>query len=419
MAPGTTALLTLLLALEAVSLAVGGVSAALSLPLPVTSGAWGFPGFQAVAAVVFTGSALPIIRQRPRLPIGWLLVAVAVLSSTQFAGTHLALYGLVAAPGALPGAWIGLWFSAWTWIPTVGLLGMTALYFPTGSLPSRRWRPAAWATAVGIVSGGLGLAVGYWGFTDTSAQRPLVPPGAPALASVLVGVGLPLVVFGLGVGSVSVIARLRTARGIEHEQLKWLAFAGAGCALAFVIYVAFNAAGHPETIAATLPAIAFLGLPIAIGIAVMRHQLYDIDRIINRTLVYGAVTAVLAVIYAASVLALQSLLASLVHTTQPAVAASTLLVAGLFQPIRRRSQIAVDRRFYRARYDAERTAARFGERVRQETDIETVALDLRGTVEETVAPATAALWLRPKRHEGRPITRSVTVPGRWGGRTAP
>ncbi len=392
-----TALLVILLALEFGGLVIGAVCAVLGWPLPLTSGSWGFPGFQGVAAVVFSGSALPIIRHRTANPIGWLLLVVAVLSAVQFGGEYAASYGLLVAPGAVPGAWIGLWLSAWTWIPTVGLLGMTALFFPTGDLSSPRWRPVAWASAIGIASGSLGLAIGYWGYSHASEQRPLLPPGAPPLASILVAIGLPLVVLSLGAGSVSVSVRFRHARGIEREQSKWIAFAGVAYALAFGIYVAANVAGQPGTIAAALPAIAFLGLPVAIGIAILRHQLYDIDRIINRTVVYTAVTVVLATVYVASVLAFQGLLDRLVHTTQPAVAASTLLVAGLFQPVRHRLQGAIDRRFYRARYDAERIAARFGEQVRHETDIEALTVELRGTVERTVAPATTAVWIRDMR----------------------
>jgi hypothetical protein len=390
-------ILTLLLGIELMALVAGTVLAIFSWPLPLTAGGWGFPGFQGVAAAVFTLSAIPIIRNRPGNPIGWLLLTVALLSAAQFVGQYYAAYGLLASPGAVPAAWVGLWIGAWIWLPTVALLGTTALYFPTGRLPSRRWQLVPWATAAGIACGSLVLAIGYWGDADPGHQTPLVPSGAPALVGSLAGIGLGLVVFGVVAGSASVIVRFRSARGVEREQLKWLAFAGVTYAAAFVIYVAANALGQPQTIATSLTAIAFLGLPVSIGIAIVRHRLYDIDRIINRTLVYTAVTIVLATVYAASVIALQAALDGLVHTTQPAVAASTLLVAVLFQPVRGRLQTAVDRRFDRARYDAERTVAAFSERLRDQVELDALLGEVVKTTDSTVAPASTAVWIRDMR----------------------
>ncbi len=387
--------LSVAIGLELVCLAVGVVFAALSWPLPLTIGDWGFPGFQGLAAIVFTLSGLPIARRRPESPIGWLLIGGALLSALQFAGHYYAVYGLLAAPGVVPAAWLGVWVESWIWVPTMAAVGAFPLFvFPNGRLPSPRWRPWATLVAAGVLSGTLGLALGFWQRASLPRSEGLVPPGVAGVVAALAVVGVVLLVAGLALASAAVIVRFRRARGLERQQLKWLALAAGVVAVAFVLYLLLASLVRDQTIGATLLAIALLGIPVAIGIAIVRHRLFDIDHLINRALVYAGLTVVLAVLYVGSVLALQALLASIVQTTQLAVAGSTLVVAALFGPIRRRLQTAVDRRFYRARYDAQRVADSFASRLREEVELDAVLDDLAASANRTMHPTYLSVWIR-------------------------
>lgn len=392
------ALIAASLFITAAAIAAGIVLVVLSWPLPAYAGEWGFPGFQGIAAAVFGGVGALIAWNRPRQPIGWLLlVGGGVPSALQFAGHYYAIYGLLTRPGSVPDPALGFWYAAWIWIPTVAsIASATVLLFPSGHLPSPRWRPVAFLVGIGVVVGTLGFALAptITGLTGADPNPfPLQLP--PSIGGPAAGLGMVLVVVGLLVSAAGLVARLRRSSGVERQQLKWLALAASLAAVIFGIYVvAMVLSGTQGVWVSAVLAVTFLAIPIAIGIAILRYQLWDIDRLINRTLVYVGLTAVLAAVYGASVLALQGVLSGFVHTTQPAVAASTLLVAALFQPVRHRLQRAVDRRFYRARYDAQRIADGFAARLREEVELDAVTDDLCRSVERAMRPESASVWLR-------------------------
>ena len=232
-------------------------------------------------------------------------------------------------------------------------------------------------------------------FEGDTVENPLGLTAAPGLIDVIENLG-PAALAAAIVGSIaSLFVRFRRARSVERQQLKWLSYAGAMVGVAMVAAVVIETvAGDPAVdLTNTIISLALAAVPVAMGIAILRHRLYDVDVVINRTLVYGALTATLAAIYLGSVL----LVGLAVGQSGLAVAVSTLAVAGLFGPARARIQAAVDRRFYRRRYDATRTLEAFGGRLRDEIDLEALGDDLRGVVAETVQPAHVSLWLRSPR----------------------
>jgi hypothetical protein len=363
------------------------------------------PGDQVASGQVLFGtltlivcSALAVagavaVTRRPRNAVGWLLLcAGASLSLTMLADTiywHFA-FGREAAPA---GAKWFAWVEAWSWVPAVvSLFGLLPLLFPTGAPPSPRWRAAVWA------AGGAGVVM-----LVTSAFSP------GSLESVK-WVDNPIGVEGLGLeaigmvafvvwlvaslaGVISLVVRYRRSHGIERQQLKWVAAAGCLLLLSFVVGGVLTSVWSDQAGWVSM-LIGLLALVAAIAIALLRYRLYDIDVVINRTLVYGALTAILAAAYLASVLLLQLLLSGITKDSGLAVAASTLAVAALFRPARSRIQGTVDRRFYRRKYDAARTLERFGTRLRDELDLDALGSESRTVVADTMQPPSVSLWLR-------------------------
>jgi hypothetical protein len=283
----------------------------------------------------------------------------------------------------------------WAWYPAQGLMStFLLLLFPTGHLPSRRWRPVAWAAGATITGVSLVAAVAPEPLDEGLPPNPL---GIQQMAAVYEIAG-PIAFFILGVLGLASVASLvvgfRRARGEERQQLKWFTY-GAGV---LTLLLAVSAASQALT--ARVPdlviAAALAAPPLAIGVAVLRYRLYDIDRIINRTLVYGLLTATLGLAYALVVLVLGQLFGK-VGGTPPswAVAGATLTVAALFQPARRRIQQAVDRRFNRRRYDAARIVEAFSTRMRDELDLDALSAELLSVVDRTMQPTVVSLWLRP------------------------
>ena len=333
-----------------------------------------------------------VASHHPRNAIGWILLGVALSCGLANVAGAFVEYRMrnEADTDVLAGAAAVYFELIWLFfviVPATFLL----LLFPNGRLLSRRWRPIAWCAGAGIT----GMLI------FNSATPDLLPESAtvqnpfgidsPLIAPLL---NLSLLIMWVGIiGSVaSVVVRFRRAGRVQRQQIKWLAAAGVALAVITPIDVLLERALGGGAFVATT--IGVLGLPVAVGIAILRHRLYDIDVVINRALVYGALTATLAGVYLGSVLLLQLLLAPLTASSKLAIVVSTLAVAALFQPARRRIQAIVDRRFYRRKYDAARTLERFGAQLRDEVDLDALGRELRAVVAETMQPAHVSLWLR-------------------------
>jgi hypothetical protein len=355
-----------------------------------------------VVASAFVGAL--VASRRPRNPVGWFFAVSAACLAAGEAATRYALYGIVVSPGSLPLAHASAWFQQWLWVPGVVLVSLfLPLYFPNGHLPSRRWRPALWLS----LSFSLVLAMlaafspGPSGVAGVSN-----PLGIEALRTVDEKLGsvvtgalfLPLFLTSVA----SLVVRFWRSRGEERQQMKWVTYAAGATFATLLLVIPLESAAPNWTLTkviASLAEVMFAGIPVAVGIAVLRYRLYDIDRIINRTLVYGSLTALLALVYFGVVTATQALLRTLPgqeQLPQLVVVASTLVIAALFNPLRRRIQSLVDRRFYRRKYDAAKTLGAFSAKLRDETDLEALRGDLIGVVTETMQPAHVSLWLRPE-----------------------
>jgi hypothetical protein len=358
----------------------------------------------AILTVSFSVVGALIISHRPENSIGWIFLAVGFCYGLLSAGDEYAIYALLTNPGALPWGAEASWLGQWIWAPGLGLvLVFLPLLFPDGHPPSYRWRWVAWL-------GGLSIGVAV-----VSSTILLWPERGPALVTgdenpshvvqvLVVFVALPMMLLA-GLGAViSLLVRFRRARGDEKQQIKWFAFAAALTFVWILVIEVFGEllsieGGVPEAILAFTLASASLvipSIPIATGIAILRYRLYDIDRIINRTLVYGSLTATLVALYFGGIVVLQRIFVILTgQQSTLAVVASTLLIAALFTPLRRRIQSFIDRRFYRRKYDARKTLEAFSAKLRDETDLEALNNDLVGVVRETMQPAHVSLWLRP------------------------
>ncbi|MFN8185545.1 MAG: hypothetical protein U0R69_00550 [Gaiellales bacterium] len=342
--------------------------------------------------LVMTLTLLPIGalvgRRQPANPIGWIFAATSLFFALGFTSYEYAAYAYLVRPGA-PGFDASVWISSWFWFPAVTMpFTILILLFPNGSLPSRRWRPLLWATlgALSIGTVGAALTAGPQdGVEFVAVENPLGVPGAEVVllvAGVVLGIAAVL-------SFASLVIRLRRASGREREQLRFVVRAFAACVLLLVVAFAM-----PDDWSWPGVVVAIAGIPISTGIAVLRHQLWDVDVIVRRTLVYGVLTGGLAGLYFAIVLGLQAVFGSLTRGNDLAIAGSTLAVAALFRPARARIQAFVDRRFYRRRYDAHQTLTAFSVRLRDEVDLDELATNLGAAVRETLEPAHVSLWLR-------------------------
>jgi hypothetical protein len=356
-----------------------------------------------VSAVAFSTVGAVVGSRRPENPIGWLFCAIGVFAAIVLLSSEYAAYALLAQPDSLPGGLAMVWIRAWAWVPYVGLFVLLFLVFPEGWPQSRVLR---WFTSLVlfVIAYGTILAAFSPGPIDAIGGAIDNPLGMKALRGVgtnsAVGpVESVLYVLGI-VAAASLFARMRRARGVEHQQIKWFAYATVvlvgGAVLAFTVSEATGVSWLGE-IGFVLTMIGLAGLPMAMGIAVLRYRLYNIDRIINRTLVYGSLTAMLVALYFGGIVVLQRVFVLFTgEKSTVAVVASTLLIAALFTPLRWRIQGFIDRRFYRRKYDARRTLEGFSAQLRNETDLEALSDDLVGVVRETMQPAHVSLWLRPE-----------------------
>jgi hypothetical protein len=347
-------------------------------------------------ALVFSAVGALIASRHPGNAIGWLFLGAGVAAGVAALASSYADYWVEARDGPVLLGKTAALYGDLSWIPWI-LVPSTflLLLFPDGRLLSRRWRPVAWCAAAAIGGGFVAGALHAGPMED----RPQLtnPYGVESpLIDALQGLSFFLLFIGI-VGSVaSLILRFRRARGEQRQQIKWLAFAGAVAGTCVIVFTAlYDIVGEDVANAAIM--LGVLSIPLAAGMAILRYRLYDIDVVINRTLVYGALTATLAAAYLGCVLLLQLLLNGITGDSGLAVAGSTLAVAALFRPARARIQGAVDRRFYRRKYDAAQTLERFGAQLRDEVDLGALRAELRSVVADIMQPAHVSVWLRPPR----------------------
>jgi hypothetical protein len=353
--------------------------------------------FYLATVLTFSVVGAIIASRQPRNAIGWIFCGVGLVMGINSLAGGYAEYRLSGGYGPWSLAGTAAWFASWSWtilvyVPTSFLL----LLFPNGRLPSPRWRPVAWCAVLGLIGfvAGTGLQPGPLG----DFPQIMNPYGVDSLildAVALTGVILALA--SMVASAVSLIVRMRRAGRAERQQIKWLAYGGAVVVGAVFASGVFATIWSPD-VGIALISLGLLGVPIFTGVAIARYRLYEIDIVINRTLVYGALTAALVAVYFGGVATLQALFRAFTGQEQQpqlAIVVSTLAIAALFDPLRRRIQAFIDRRFYRRKYDAQKTLETFSSRLRDETDLDALSGDLEGVVRETMQPAYVSLWLRP------------------------
>ena len=349
-----------------------------------------------------------IASRRPKNAVGWLCLAVGLLWSLSGVFDYYGYYG-AATPGSVPFPVAVAGISDWMWVPAMGLLGTyVLLLFPDGRLPSRRWRPLAWLSGAVILLLSLGVMLAPGPLDNLGGVRnPFGIEGADWL-TVGAYVPLPLLPLCMLASALSLVLRYRRSGGEERQQIKWIAFAASVVVVVYAIAMIASFV-FPEESWTTAGSVWWLNLltyavlssftlvPTAVGIAVLKYRLYEIDIIINRALVYGSLTVMLVALYLGGIVVSQRLFVLLTgRQSTLAVVASTLLIAALFTPLRRRIQSFIDRRFYRRKYDARRTLEALSAKLRDETNLEALSDDLVGVVRETMQPAHVSLWLRPE-----------------------
>jgi fumarate reductase subunit D len=351
-------------------------------------------GFPTIGAIIAS--------RRSHNPIGWLLCAVGLVLGVVLFSSEYAIHALLVAPGSLP-AGETVVLGAALWVLGFHLIVLMLILFPTGQLPSSRWRWVVYlylaiacveVVAMLFLPGpleGLDLIENLLGMESS-------PIGRKPVQALIFSGGL--------IASSALIWRLRRGSWVERQQIKWLAYAApAMIGGGILVYTPPEALGAPwvTSVGYVLMELGVLGVPISIGIAILRYRLYEIDTLINRTLVYGALTVLLAVVYFGGVTATEAIVRTITGQEQQphlAVVVSTLVIAALFNPLRRRIQSFIDRGFYRSKYDARKTLEAFSTKLRNETDLEALNNDLVGVVRETMAPAHVSLWLKEAEDRG-------------------
>jgi hypothetical protein len=352
-----------------------------------------------------------VASRRPRHPVGWLLLGFALSLTASGVISSYVAYGLVARPGALPAAaGVARYYPA-TGAAALALLSLVLLLTPTGSPPSARWRWWAVVTAATPLALVLVMPVAP-GRLDPQPLLTDSPFSDRALGGVVLAatrVALVVTAPAVVVAAGSLVVRFRRAHGVERQQLRWVALAAALMVLAVPVVLAPAALGIP-VLAEWAPPVWVAVLPVAVGAAVLRYRLYDLDRIISRTVAYGLLTLLLGGGYALVVLGLGELLG---RESPLVVAGATLAVAAAFQPARRRIQAVVDRRFNRRRHDAARMIEGFGARLRDQVDLDTLTAELLAVVDQTMQPTQASLWLRPPPPSSSDTAPSEARPTAW------
>lgn len=395
------------LAATLASFAVAGVLEWINDPLPGSD--WGESGADYIfplAILTFPLVGSVIASRRPRNSIGWIMLGIGLFTGLSGVSDGYIRYGLVTEPGSLPYVDVALALTAGSWVFIIApIMTFLILLFPDGRLPSPRWRWAAYLAGLAMVLPYLLITIMPGNFEDVgypAVENPLgieaLRPALNLLLSVLIL--LPIAIIGCAAG---LVQRFRRSRGQERLQLKWLATAASFVA---AVYAAAMAASLTiEEFSDHVPRwilwlqestiLSFTLIPIAIGVAILRHRLYNIDRLINRALVYAGLTGILTIAYLFLVAVLQNVLQPMAGSSDLTVAMSTLAVAAMFRPVRSRVQGFIDRRFYRKKYDATRTLETFASTMRNEVDLQSLSPALVGIVHETMQPSHASLWLRP------------------------
>jgi hypothetical protein len=378
------------------TLALVACALALAILNDADAAAVSFP-FAMTASAVVGGL---VASRRPKNPVGWFFLGSGACFALVGFANGYATYGLLTAPGALPGAQAMAWPLSWLWVPGVTLLlSFVPLYFPDGRLVSRRWR---WVVRLALffsVTGAIFAAFRPGEIQNEGIVNPLGIEALRAILGLLDTLTFALYFTLLFASAASLVVRFRRSGPTEREQIKWLALAALAIPVWFLTNAQIEAAA--PTLFLVIDSLLFAGIPVAAGIAILKYRLYDVDVVINRTLVYGSLTASLALVYFGGVTAIQAIFRALTgQESQLAVVASTLAIAALFNPLRRRVQAFVDRRFYRRKYDAAKTLEAFGARLRNETDLDALNEELVAVVRETLQPAHVSLWLRPAPESG-------------------
>src|SRR5687767_8513921 len=367
-----------------------------------------------VIAISFsTVGAIITPRLPPQNPIGWIFCSVGVIAGMRLFVSEYAIVTLLAEPSSvpaiLPGGEVLAWISSWLWVSHIGLFVFLALLFPDGRLPSSRWRPFGWLVGAVVVTGTVSVAL----WPETAAGFDLVnhPLGIEVATDTMNPVETILYALGL-VAAASLLVRLRHSVGVKRQQVMWFAYAVAVLAtsaiLAYVVSESVEVVWL-KWVSSLLVIASAVGLPVAVGIAILRYRLYNIDLLLNRTLVYGALTAVLAAVYFGSIVLFQVFFRAFTgQESQLAVVISTLAIAALFTPLRLRIQSFIDRRFYRRKYDARKTLEAFSAKLRTETDLDALSSELIDVIRETMQPTRVSLWLKaPER--AREATKKATT----------
>jgi hypothetical protein len=395
MTPRRTAIAVWLVTIALCATAATLLVATAGVPMPAS---WGFRGSSNLVALTFGSVGAVVSIRRPTHTIGWLFLAVGVLYALEALGIEYVVAGVLAIPGSLPLVTPIAWFLTWGWIPPVALaLVYLPLLFPDGRLPSRRWRPVVWF--------GVAATIAFSVLTSVE-PGPIVqatfidnPAGLVGLDDAVFALVLVPFVLAVLLSVVSLVRRFRAASATVRGQIKWFALASLVALVVDAVYsLSFAVTVDPAVTKAleVLLIVAILGLPVAAGLAILRYRLYDIDRIVSRTIAYAAVVTILGAAFVGIILGLQAVLAPITGGQTIAVAASTLAVFALFQPVLRRVRAAVDRRFDRTRYDADMTVRTFATRLRGDVDLSTVSAEIVGTAASAVRPAAAGIWLRTK-----------------------
>jgi hypothetical protein len=358
---------------------------------------WVYLQFVSFAMAFVTVGAV-VASRRPENLVGWLLLAIGfeVVLGSFVAG--YAEYALLVRSGSLPGGNAAAWLAEWLLVPVFHLLALTLLLFPDGRLPSRRWRPFVWLVVITALAAVFARAFSPGPLEGFPGVRN--PLGIDALGGLLTLVARTWEVIGLilvvVVATASLFVRVRRASGVERQQVKWLLYAATLLSVAGLLTLIIEPIGT-GWVGLVFITLGFLSVPVTIGIAILKYRLYEIDIIINRTLVYGSLTATLAALYFGGIVGLQRVFVLVAgEKSTLAVVAFTLLIAALFNPLRRRIQAFIDRRFYRKKYDAQKTLEAFSVKLREETNLHALNEELVGVVRETMQPAHVSLWLRPK-----------------------